>query len=153
MYEYIVDFHESHDKCLKLFKIISEYENFRVCDELLWGGKTLMKITSDSILDKELESLIINVGATVKPMENKTYIKCECGTHLLEITSSFEDKNQIIDLAMFNYGLTGRKHSFLDRLKNAFTYIKTGKMFSDQITLNPYEAKKLEKFLKENIYE
>jgi FtsZ-interacting cell division protein YlmF len=92
-------------------------------------------------------------------MENqkKEFIECECGTHLLEVTSDveyFNDNKQVRQefwLAMYSYGTYNKKPSFFERLKIICNYLKTGKMHADQIILHPDEAQKLMDFINENI--
>jgi hypothetical protein len=84
----------------------------------------------------------------------KEIIECECGTHLLQVQSETDfylnsdqstQVQQSFYLAMFSYG--NQKRRFFARLKIAFNYLRTGKMFSDQLTLSPDEAKKLSDFI------
>ena len=95
--------------------------------------------------------------------EKKIFIKCDCGTHLLEVTSDveyFDDTNtntikkrvrQEFWLAMFAYGTYNKKPSLWERLHIVWNYLKTGKMHADQLILNSDEAQKLADFLNENI--
>jgi hypothetical protein len=94
---------------------------------------------------------------------NEIIIECECGTHMLKVQSEVEifDSNnsdairprvfQEFYFAMFSYG--NQKRNFFARCVIAFKYLKSGKMFSDELVLNPDEAQKLEIFLKNNIIE
>jgi hypothetical protein len=52
--------------------------------------------------------------------------------------------------AMFNYGVDFHKESIWKRIKFSLKYIRTGKLYSDQLSLNPSEAKKLSDFLSEH---
>jgi len=89
----------------------------------------------------------------------KTVIECDCGTHMLQVQSEVdyycsqsEDKerfHQEIYLAMFNYG--NQKRNFFDRCVIAWKYLISGNMFSDQLCLNPDEAKKLATFITDNL--
>lgn len=93
--------------------------------------------------------------------ENKKeiYIECECGTHLLQITSDveyFNDNKQVRQefwLAMFTYGTYHKKLGFFERLKIICNFLKTGKMHDDQLILSSEEAKKVADFINENIIE
>ena len=92
---------------------------------------------------------------------NETIISCECGTHLLLVQSCIDyhicDKtkeehyNQDFNFAMFSYGEYRSKPNLWERLKYAWYHIKTGKIYSDQLTLNPAEAKKLTYFITNNM--
>jgi len=93
----------------------------------------------------------------------KIFIECECGTHLLQVTNDveiFDSINSVTDkprvrqefeLAMFTYGTYHSKPSFWERLRIIWNYLKTGRMYSDQLILSPDEAKKLADFINENI--
>ena len=93
--------------------------------------------------------------------EKKILIECECGTHLLQVTSDveyFDDKQastkrvrQEFWLAMFTYGTYHIKPRFFEKLKIAWNYFKTGKMHEDQIILHPDEAQKLVNFINDNL--
>lgn len=89
-------------------------------------------------------------------MKNKKiFISCDCGTHLLQVEKDVDyvedaaGKSEYVTfyLAMFHYGQESSKHSLKERLKNAWRYIKTGKMFSDQISMSVDETKELNEFL------
>jgi hypothetical protein len=92
--------------------------------------------------------------------QKKLYIECECGTHLLQVTSdveTFDDKEtntkrfrQEFLLAMFYYSYH-KKPNFWERLRIIWNYLKTGKMHDDQLMLHPDEAKKLALFIADNI--
>ena len=92
--------------------------------------------------------------------QKKLYVECECGTHLLQVTSdveTFDDKEtntkrfrQEFWLAMFEYGYH-EKLNFWKRLCIGWNYLKTGKMHEDSLILSPDEAKKLALFIVDNI--
>ncbi len=92
----------------------------------------------------------------------KIIIECECGSHLLHISSHvdyYEDDttnrkryHQEICLAMFRYN-NDKKRNVFQRLGICWHYLRTGKMHEDQLMLNYEEAKKLEQFLNQNIIE
>jgi len=90
---------------------------------------------------------------------NKTYIECECGTHLLQVQTEIElfpcqEKTrfwQEFYLAMFAYRQS--KDSIWRRIAIAFKYLRTGQMHLDQIILTNDEASKLANFINENIIE
>lgn len=96
-----------------------------------------------------------------KSETKKTVIECDCGAHMLMVQSEvdyFDDTvsnrtrfQQEIYLAMFSYG--NQKRNFLGRLVIAWKYLISGKMFSDQLCLNPEEAKKLSTFINDNLIE
>jgi hypothetical protein len=84
--------------------------------------------------------------------EDKVVIECECGTHLLQVTNWIEETNpkfQSFYLAMFNYGKYSR--SFKERLKMAWSILRKGDPYDDQLTLEPSEAKKLADFINSNL--
>lgn len=98
-------------------------------------------------------------------MENrKEYIECECGTHILQVSTDIEiyenginnvvtDKtrvNQTYYLAMYNYGYR-EAAGWKERLIVTWKYLRTGKMYSDQIVMTPDEAQKLTKFITDTI--
>lgn len=92
--------------------------------------------------------------------QDKLFIECDCHTHILQVVNDIEyikhedkvvAKIQTMHLAMFNYGVDFHKESIWNRIKFSLKYIKTGIMFSDQLSLNPSEAKKLSDFLVEHI--
>ena len=90
---------------------------------------------------------------------NKTYIECECGTHVLQIQTEIElfpdgertRFRQEYWLAMFGY--RQEKRSLWDRMKIALRYLRTGEMHLDQIILSNEEATKLVEFIKANMIE
>ncbi|MCE5227186.1 MAG: hypothetical protein LLG05_15185 [Porphyromonadaceae bacterium] len=90
---------------------------------------------------------------------NKTYIECECGTHLLQVQTEIElfpcqEKTRFRQefwLAMFSY--RQGKDSIWRRLVIAFKYLRTGQMHLDQMILTNEEASKLANFINENILE
>lgn len=93
-------------------------------------------------------------------IEDKEIIECECGTHLLQIISDSDIYtvksgkkvvHQTFYLAMFNHG--NQKKSFWEKLKIAWGYLRTGKTFTDQLCMNPKEAKKLADFININLIE
>ncbi len=86
--------------------------------------------------------------------ESSTVIECECGTHMLKVKMDadiYTKKDESVQvhqtyyLAMFNYG--NGKRGFWGRLKIAFNYLRTGKMFSDQLSLDQSEALKMSNFI------
>ncbi len=90
--------------------------------------------------------------------EESVIVECECGSHHLKVTSDTTlytnsdgtmQANQTIYLAMFQYG--SGKRPFWERLKIALKYLRTDKMFSDQLSLTPDEARQMTEFLHENI--
>jgi hypothetical protein len=90
--------------------------------------------------------------------ETKTlHLDCYCGTHILRVTSNLELKDdgkrffQEFYLAMFSYDGINNKVPFLQRLKFAFKYLRTSKVYDDQIVLTPEQAKQLSDWLKETI--
>lgn len=92
----------------------------------------------------------------------KTNIDCECGSHHLQIQSEIDYHldsttgktrfHQDFYLAMFYYGSTGND-SFWRRLVIIWKYLRTGKMHSDQIIMDPKEAQRLATFITTNIQE
>ena len=91
--------------------------------------------------------------------QDKLFIECDCHTHILQVVNDVEyikhddgqfQKIQTIDFGMFNYGVDFHKESIWKRIKFSLKYIRTGTIFSDQISLNPSEAKKLSDFLVEH---
>jgi hypothetical protein len=93
--------------------------------------------------------------------QKKSFIECECGTHLLQITHEveyFEDTKtkstrvrQEFQLAMFTYGTYHKKPGLRERLRVIWNYFRTGKMHSDQILMTVDEAQKLADFILDNI--
>lgn len=93
----------------------------------------------------------------------KVFIECECGAHLLQVTSEVEifdssnsetDKPRVrqeFDFAMFSYGKYNKKLNLWERIKVAWNFLRTCKMHEDQIILSPNEAQKLVNFINENI--
>lgn len=84
-------------------------------------------------------------------------IECECGTHLLQVISdadvtSYGSKRSVQQsfyLAMFQWG--AGKRNIWYRIKIAWKYLRTGKMFDDQLSLTADEAEKLAEFVNKNI--
>ena len=88
--------------------------------------------------------------------QDKIIVECECGGHLLMVESFVESYGKVsshsIYLAMFKYGYY--KPKFWRRIALAWDYlISGGEMYSDQIILTPQEAKKLVKFINDNLIE
>jgi hypothetical protein len=88
---------------------------------------------------------------------NEIIIECDCGTHMLKVQSEVDNYDgkviQEIYLAMFYYGIESHKRKWWQRIPIACKYLKTGKMFSDQLCLTPKEAKKLSDFINKNLIE
>ena len=86
-------------------------------------------------------------------------IECDCGSHLLKVQSEvdyFDDSfkvrfRQEYYLAMFYYGFNSHKRKWWNRIVVACKYLWTGKMFADQLCLNPDEAIKLRDFINETL--
>lgn len=99
-------------------------------------------------------------GPYVVKTENKeasVIIECECGCHMLQVTMNADvytnsdetvQVHQTFYLAMFQYGNENR--GFWGKLKIALKYMRTGKMFSNQLVFTPAEADKLSEFLTAN---
>ena len=105
-------------------------------------------------------------------MEQKTefkkeFIECECGAHVLQISTDveyFDSTNSDVKpgrtrfrqefwLAMFSYGNYHKRLSVWRRLRIIWNYLRTGKMHEDQIIMEPEEAKKLANFINNNYIE
>lgn len=95
---------------------------------------------------------------SIENKEESIVIECDCGAHMLKVHSNADiyknsnDTTQVhqeIHLAMFSYG--NGKRRFLQRIKIAWNYLRTGKMFSDQLCLTTTEAGKLANFINDNI--
>lgn len=96
-------------------------------------------------------------------LDKTTLIECSCGTHLLQINSSVEKAVDSKDgtvrywqeyyLAMFYYGIESHKRKWWQRIPIALKYLKSGKMFSDQLCLTPQEANKVATFINETLVE
>lgn len=96
-------------------------------------------------------------------LDNEIFIKCDCGTHIItlgEESEVFDNTNSVTDvprfrqsfyMAMFEYGQYRQKPSIWQRLKFCVTYLRTGKMFTDQIIFEPEQAKNIIHFLTDNI--
>lgn len=85
-------------------------------------------------------------------------IECECGSHMIRVgvdteiyhnSDGSQQVRQDIYFAMFNYG--NQKRNLWDRIVIAWKYLKTGKMFSDQLSPSPTEAIKLAEFINNNV--
>jgi|ERR1035437_135979 hypothetical protein len=99
-----------------------------------------------------------DLTTTQRNESKKEIIECECGTHMLVVTSDTDfyehsdgttQIHQSIYFAMFGYG--NHKDTIWRRIKIACKYLWTGEMHSDQITMEPSEAKKLSEFISENL--
>src|ERR1035437_5537579 len=99
----------------------------------------------------------------MESIDKKEYIECECGTHILQVTYLLDvvDREEVagtdqiktyfyesFQLAVFGYGKQTDK--VFKRIIIGLKYIWTGKMFADQITLEPKEANKLINFINDN---
>lgn len=80
----------------------------------------------------------------------KTVISCECGSCMLEAQVDTDEGVQYYYLAMFYFGGDHRE-KFWRRLKIAWKFLRTGKMYRDQLCLTPEEALKLADFIHLNI--
>jgi hypothetical protein len=101
-----------------------------------------------------------NYVVDTKSTEASTIIECECGSHILKIQMdadiyTLKDRSQTIHqtyyLAMFSFGVD--KNNFWSRLKISFKYLRTGKMFDDQLSLEPTEALKMSNFITSSLIE
>lgn len=92
--------------------------------------------------------------------EKSTWVECECGTHVIRVSTDTEIYENGIDdvvtdkprihqtyyLAMFNYA-EHKPDSWWKRIRTSWRYMRTGKMHGDQIVMTPQEAYKLSKFI------
>jgi len=99
--------------------------------------------------------------SATKDTDDKVFIECDCGSHLLKIESHVEYNNfhpndktysQDYYFAMFNYAEV-KKASLWKRIKIAWDYLKTGDMHADQLSLTPDEMKKIGEFYNETVVE
>lgn len=88
-------------------------------------------------------------------MKNKEiFLVCDCGACVLRIIKNqWCNKDEpYFDLSMYSYGINiNRSKSLRDRIRVAWHILKTGKVFDDEIILNPEEAEKVYQYLKENL--
>jgi len=88
----------------------------------------------------------------------ETFVKCDCGTHLLQVqceTETYEKVNSEVPkkiqtwyFAMFNFG--DEKMGFLDKVRFLIKFMRTGKLYSDQLVLTPDEINKFVEFVNQN---
>ena len=76
--------------------------------------------------------------------EEKLYVSCECGSELmvLEHCKCTEVNIDDFTIAIYRYGYS-EKPNLWQRLKYCFYHLKTGKKYTDQIIINPENAKKI----------
>lgn len=80
------------------------------------------------------------------------FIKCECGTHALEISmEDFEGHGEkLVYIALWNHGYVGQR-GLLDRLKMAWRLIFKGGLHSDHVVLTQEGAKELNDYVQKEI--
>jgi len=83
-------------------------------------------------------------------MESK-FIKCQCGTHALELQKDEEDESVYVGL--WNYGNFSREENLWSRIKIGFRYIFTGKLYGDHVILGREDAIELNEFVQKNLNE
>ena len=83
------------------------------------------------------------------------FIRCECGTHALQITIDREEKieDSMVYIALWNYGNMGDRRNFWQRFKIAWRYLWTQKLHSDHVVLTTDTIKELNSFIQTNFYE
>jgi hypothetical protein len=81
--------------------------------------------------------------------DDKLIIECECGTHLLQVSTHIDEIGQDYYFAMFNFGRYSR--SIIWRLKLCWRILKTGEPYSDQLVLTNQDAKKLSDYISNTI--
>jgi len=78
--------------------------------------------------------------------EDSKFIQCDCINEGLLITSDSELK--LIFLAMYGYGVSYRpKPSIWDRTKYAFSHLRTGKYYHDELILTHDKAKEMVEYI------
>lgn len=85
------------------------------------------------------------------------FIKCSCGSHILQLTSDVEvhgENNshfhQEFYLSMYTFGYGNGKPSLWWRIKTAWDVLTKGTMHSDSIIMTPEEANKVVNFIQRN---
>lgn len=81
-------------------------------------------------------------------MESK-FIKCQCSMHALELHKDEEDDS--VYIAIWNYGNFSRNENLWNRLKVAFRYIFTKKLYGDHVILGKEEAIELNEFVQDKL--
>lgn len=92
--------------------------------------------------------------------EDKLYVECDCGTHVLQVVSSIESHegylenmepcvglSQDYNFAIFKWGKPQRDWRY--RLRIIWRVLVKGTPYDDQLTLSPENANKLADFIKQ----
>jgi hypothetical protein len=82
-------------------------------------------------------------------MSNKNiFIKCECDTEGVFIC--YDDQTDLFDMSFMSAHPDSFTISWMERVKNAFRLLFTGRLYHDQLVISPEQAKKMVNFLLDN---
>lgn len=76
----------------------------------------------------------------------KEFIECSCYCHAIGISYETDEEEglPLFDMGFFAHGDIGDvRWSIKERIRYAWQILRTGKLFTDQVTLNRTEAKRL----------
>lgn len=75
------------------------------------------------------------------------YFSCDCESEILRVSHFPDDDDDLVYLSIYSYGNYNKLPTFFERLKFAFHYIRTGKLYYDNIILNGDKTKELSEHL------
>jgi len=76
------------------------------------------------------------------------FVKCDCGTHMLEVQRYYEDiHDQGFYLTFWHYGRVNRPMSLRERMRWCWRILRTGDPWADGIIANNETAKKISDYI------
>lgn len=89
----------------------------------------------------------------VKKSEDSLFLKCDCHSHMLEVTrDDWDAETPSINVAIWASGGSGHTLTWGQRLKWAYRVLFKGELYGDEVILDIEKAKQLTNFLRRVVY-
>ena len=75
------------------------------------------------------------------------WVDCDCYSDAMKIEYEVDHPFESFDISIYHCGHNGRHNSLWNRIKYCLWHLRTGKVYSDQIIIQPEEAKRIVEFL------
>lgn len=93
------------------------------------------------------------VKPSKNPDSNTLYLKCECSTHLLEVSrDDWDADSPSVNLVIWAFGREGDTLPLFSRFRWIWQVLTTGSLWGDSVILNLDKAKQLTNFLRRVVY-
>jgi len=87
------------------------------------------------------------VLGTEENIKKQEFFSCSCYSEGILVTDWKDPEDLDISLAIFSHGLIIPKRSLKERIKYSWKHLISGKIWDDEIILNPETADRLGKYL------